>query len=263
MLAPVCRPLPASGDGFRRAGRPPAVGRIDDQRGPLVGGQLDPPLVPELVVRQDAALGPRPVEERALLRIEEVAVAPRPLRRLEGRRLLRREVLHSLELSRPLQRGQRAEGEGPGDVRLAVGGAHRHGPLGRLSQRGRRGQCQEEYQGAEGGEGVSVHRRSRVSCVSKRGQVRADRVMRAWKAPHRKSLHQAGGLEIGEAVTPRAGAPVTPPACDRRRKAGSCQAEPRRIRVPSPLNMSSMLAAWTDLAMRHTFTPVCRAPGGR
>ena len=130
-------PLPAARDGFLRARRTPPVGRIDDQRGPLVGGQLDAPLVPELVVRQDAALGPRPVEERALLRVEEVAVAPDALRRLEGRRFLRPERLHALELPRPLQRRQRAEGEDAGDVRLAVRRAHRHGPAA-LGQRGRR-----------------------------------------------------------------------------------------------------------------------------
>ena len=66
------------------------VGRIDDQRRPLVAGQLDPALVPELVVRQDAALSPRRVAgaRRTRDRVEQIPIEPRVLRRLELRGLL-------------------------------------------------------------------------------------------------------------------------------------------------------------------------------
>ena len=139
VLLLVGAPLRRGLDGRLGPWRQPAVGRIDDERCPLVGSELDAALVPELVVRQHPAFGSRAVARRPLLGIEEVAVQTRPFGRLESRRLLRRELLDALELPGPLERRQGAEREDPGDVRLSVRRPHRHRTAGgRLRDRRRR-----------------------------------------------------------------------------------------------------------------------------
>ena len=113
VLAAIGRSLTPRLDGFRGPGRKPPVGRIDDERGPLVVGEVDAPLVPELVVRQHAALRARRVPRirRARDGVEEVAVLPRALRRLERGGGLRVQGLLLRELPGALQRRQRPERE--------------------------------------------------------------------------------------------------------------------------------------------------------
>ena len=107
---------------LRGVGDAPAR-RVDDQGRPLVARQLDAAFVPELVVRQHPALGPRLVAgaRRAGLGVEEVAVEPRPLRRLEGRRRLGVERRLVGERLGALQRGEGAEREHARDVGVLVG----------------------------------------------------------------------------------------------------------------------------------------------
>ena len=127
-------------------GRQPAVGRVDDERRPLVGGQLDAPLVPELVVGEHAPFRARPVAGGAPLGVEEVAVQAHALRRLERGRLLRVQPLAPLEPGGALERRQGAEREGAGHVRLAVRGPHRHRAVSRLRRGRRRRECDRDGQ---------------------------------------------------------------------------------------------------------------------
>ena len=108
--------------------RYPPVGWVDDQRRALVLRELDASFVPELVVRQDAALRPRLVSRAglSLLRVEKVSVEAFPFRRLEGGRLFRRERCLLLQRRRTAQRCQGAKSEDARDVRLAVRGSGRN-----------------------------------------------------------------------------------------------------------------------------------------
>ena len=129
----------------------PAIGRIDDQRRPLVARELDAPLVPELVVGEHPALGARLITGARGARdgIEQVAVQAHPLRCLERGGLLGRQRLPVRQRGGPLQRRQRAEREDAGDVRLPVRGPHRHAGGVRLGDGGdRRGQ-DDRQQGGE------------------------------------------------------------------------------------------------------------------
>ena len=143
------QPVEGAGAAALLAPRQAAVGRVDDQRGPLVGGQLDPALVPELVVGQHPALGPRLVAgvRRARLRVEQVAVQPRALGRLERGGLLGAQVRPAGQRRRPLERRDGAEREDSRDVRIAV-----RRPLYRIGlRRDRRGDERHRQAGDAGG----------------------------------------------------------------------------------------------------------------
>ena len=117
------QPLHAPRLGGLSLPRDTSLGGVDDQRRAVVGGQLDPALVPELVVGQHAALGPRLIAGTGgpRLRVEQIAVQTTALGGLELGSLLGRQLVQSLQRARALQGRQGPEREDPGDVRVTVG----------------------------------------------------------------------------------------------------------------------------------------------
>src|SRR4030095_14016228 len=91
--------------------RDSSVRRIDDEGRALVPGQLVAALVPELVVRQHAALGTRQIAGAwlALFGIAQIPVEPCVLCRCERGCLFVGERCFSLERIRPLEGRDRAE----------------------------------------------------------------------------------------------------------------------------------------------------------
>src|SRR5437764_11024137 len=79
-LAPLHSLLP-----FRRQGRKASIGRIDDQRRALRFDNPVAAVVPELVIRNDAARG---IIQTAYLRVDEIAVLAPILFPFPGRRFL-------------------------------------------------------------------------------------------------------------------------------------------------------------------------------
>src|SRR4030095_3708724 len=107
--------------------RDSSVRRIDDEGRALVPGQLVAALVPELVVRQHAALGTRQIAGAwlALFGIEQIAVEPRVLRRFERGGLFVGERCFSLERIRPLEGRNCAERIDACEVWLSIGSSSR------------------------------------------------------------------------------------------------------------------------------------------
>src|SRR6185312_4425101 len=111
--------------------------RIDDERAASIFRELAATLVPELVVRQHAAVLARGVAgaRLAFFRIEQIAVLPRVLVLLEAGRFFAGERGLAGERVGTLERRDRAEGIGAGQIARV---AHRSWSL------RQRGACREE-----------------------------------------------------------------------------------------------------------------------
>ncbi len=116
-----------------------AAGRgVDHERRAFVAGEFDAALVPELVVGQDAALGPRLIAgaRGARLRVKQVTIQSRALRGLPGRGFLVAQGILVGQRQGTFQGGEGAERENSGDIRVPLGRAHRGRGVRGLGHRG-------------------------------------------------------------------------------------------------------------------------------
>ncbi len=141
-LRPFCVPA-ARGLGERNC----PVRGIDNERRAFVGRQPAATLVPELVVRQHAAFGPRRVPRARLPfdRIEQITIEPRVFRRFEGGSLLLGECALSGQRFRALEWCDRAERIDALEVWLPIGcpGWSRGFALSRCGERRQRHRSQQ------------------------------------------------------------------------------------------------------------------------